>query len=234
MTAPGFSVGRTACRYHSRVASEIEPFPIRVTTKRLPFMKHYGNISAMDGGRIEPVDIITFGSPCQDMSVAGRRDGLDGARSSLFYEAVRIIKEMRCATDGKYPRWICWENVPGAFSSNKGEDFKAVLEAVIGIAEPNAQVLCLKRHDGPTPTFTWETDGALHTELLTHNTGEFPSEDAASTLSQILQAEVPEKYYLSQKACLGILRRASARGKELPEVLRLALECQASTGTTAV
>ena len=92
------------------------------------------------GGRIEPVDIITFGSPCQDMSVAGRRGGLDGSRSSLFYEAVRIIKEMRCATDGKYPRWICWENVPGAFSSNKGEDFKAVLEAVIGIAEPNAEV----------------------------------------------------------------------------------------------
>ena len=121
-------------------ASEIEPFPIRVTTKRLPFMKHYGNISAMDGGRIEPVDIITFGSPCQDMSIAGRRDGLDGSRSSLFYEAVRIIKEMRCATDGKYPRWICWENVPGAFSSNKGQDFKAVLEAVIGIAEPNAEV----------------------------------------------------------------------------------------------
>ena len=74
------------------------------------------------------------------MSVAGRRGGLDGSRSSLFYEAVRIIKEMRCATDGKYPRWICWENVPGAFSSNKGEDFKAVLEAVIGIAEPNAEV----------------------------------------------------------------------------------------------
>ena len=121
-------------------ASEVEPFPIRVTTKRLPFMKHYGNISAMDGGKIEPVDIITFGSPCQDMSVAGRRDGLDGKRSSLFYEAVRIIKEMRCATDGKYPRWICWENVPGAFSSNKGEDFKAVLEAVIGIAEPNTEV----------------------------------------------------------------------------------------------
>ena len=97
-----------------------------------------------------------------------------------------------------------------------------------------SRCLCLKRHDGPTPTFTWETDGALRTELLTHNTGEFPSEDAASTLSQILQAEVPEKYYLSQKACLGILRRASARGKELPEVLRLALERQASTGTTAV
>lgn len=136
----GFPLGGLLAGITPVWASEIEPFPIRVTTKRLPFMKHYGNISAMDGGRIEPVDIITFGSPCQDMSVAGRRDGLDGSRSSLFYEAVRIIKEMRCATNGKYPRWICWENVPGAFSSNKGEDFKAVLEAVIGIAEPNAQV----------------------------------------------------------------------------------------------
>ena len=136
----GFPLGGLLAGITPVWASEIEPFPIRVTTKRLPFMKHYGNISAMDGGRIEPVDIITFGSPCQDMSVAGRRDGLDGKRSSLFYEAVRIIKEMRCATDGKYPRYIVWENVPGAFSSNNGEDFKAVLEAVISIAEPNAQV----------------------------------------------------------------------------------------------
>ena len=136
----GFPLGGLLAGITPVWASEIEPFPIRVTTKRLPFMKHYGNISAMDGGRIEPVDIITFGSPCQDMSVAGRRDGLDGSRSSLFYEAVRIIKEMRCATGGRYPRYIVWENVPGAFSSNKGEDFKAVLEAVIGIVEPNAQV----------------------------------------------------------------------------------------------
>ena len=136
----GFPLGGLLAGITPVWASEIEPFPIRVTTKRLPFMKHYGNISAMDGGKIEPVDIITFGSPCQDMSIAGRRDGLDGSRSSLFYEAVRIIKEMRCATGGRYPRYIVWENVPGAFSSNKGEDFKAVLEAVIGIAEPNAQV----------------------------------------------------------------------------------------------
>ena len=136
----GFPLGGLLAGITPVWASEIEPFPIRVTTKRLPFMKHYGNISAMDGGRIEPVDIITFGSPCQDMSVAGRRDGLDGKRSSLFYEAVRFIKEMRCATGGRYPRYIVWENVPGAFSSNKGEDFKAVLEAVIGIAAPNAEV----------------------------------------------------------------------------------------------
>lgn len=136
----GFPLGGLMAGITPVWESEVEPFPIRVTTKRLPFMKHYGDITAMDGGKVESVDIITFGSPCQDMSVAGRRDGLDGSRSSLFYEAVRIIKEMRCATGGKYPRYIVWENVPGTFSSNKGEDFKAVLEAVIGIVQPDTQV----------------------------------------------------------------------------------------------
>ena len=121
-------------------ASEIEPFAVRVTTKRLPQMKHYGDVSQMRGADLPPVDIITFGSPCQDMSIAGRRDGLDGSRSSLFYEAIRIVKEMREKTNGEKPRFIVWENVPGAFSSNKGQDFKAVLEAVIGIKEPAAQV----------------------------------------------------------------------------------------------
>ena len=96
-------------------------------------MKHYGDVSRMDGGKIEPVDIITFGSPCQDMSIAGKRAGLDGSRSNLFYEAIRIVKEMRCATDGKYPRYIVWENVPGAFSSNKGADFQSVLEEICSV-----------------------------------------------------------------------------------------------------
>ena len=136
----GFPLGGLISGITPLWASEIEPFPIRVTTKRLPFMKHYGDISQMDGGKIEPVDIITFGSPCTDMSVAGRRAGLEGQQSVLFYQAIRIIKEMRCATNGKYPRYIVWENVPGAFSSNGGEDFKAVLEAVIGVAEPDTQV----------------------------------------------------------------------------------------------
>ena len=136
----GFPLGGLLCGITPVWASEIEPFPIRVTTKRLPFMKHYGDISQMDGGRIEPVDIITFGSPCTDMSVAGKRAGLDGQQSVLFYQAIRIIKEMRCATNGKYPRYICWENVPGAFSSNRGEDFKTVLDAVIGVVEPGAEV----------------------------------------------------------------------------------------------
>lgn len=121
-------------------ASEIEPFAIRVTTKRLPQVKHYGDVSSVSGAELPPVDIITFGSPCQDMSIAGKRSGLDGSRSSLFYEAIRIVKEMRCATNGEKPRFIIWENVPGAFSSNKGADFKAVLESVIGVAEPSAEV----------------------------------------------------------------------------------------------
>ena len=136
----GFPLGGLLCGITPVWASEIEPFSIRVTTKRLPFMKHYGDISQMDGGKIEPVDIITFGSPCTDMSIAGRRAGLDGKQSVLFYQAIRIIQEMRDATHGKYPRYIVWENVPGAFSSNHGEDFKAVLEAVIGIKEPGTQV----------------------------------------------------------------------------------------------
>ena len=136
----GFPLGGLISGITPLWASEIEPFPIRVTTKRLPFMKHYGDISQMDGGKIEPVDVITFGSPCTDMSVAGHRAGLEGQQSVLFYQAIRIIKEMRCATNGRYPRYCVWENVPGAFSSNSGEDFKAVLEAVIGVAEPEAQV----------------------------------------------------------------------------------------------
>ena len=136
----GFPLTAYLCGITPVWASEVEPYPIAVTRNRFPEMKHLGNVSTINGADIEPVDIITFGSPCQDMSVAGKRDGLDGSRSSLFYEAVRIIKEMRRTTNGKYPRYIVWENVPGAFSSNKGGDFKAVLEAIIGITEPNAEV----------------------------------------------------------------------------------------------
>ena len=129
----GFPLGGLISGITPVWSSEIEPFPVMVTSKRLPFMKHYGDVSTLKGGELEPVDVITFGSPCQDMSVAGKREGLDGSRSSLFYEAVRIVKEMRCATDGKYPRYIVWENVPGAFSSNKGADFQSVLEEICGV-----------------------------------------------------------------------------------------------------
>ena len=129
----GFPLGGLISGIAPLWASEIEPFPIRVTTKRLPNIQHLGDVSKLNGAEVPPVDIITFGSPCQDMSVAGKREGLDGSRSSLFYEAVRIVKEMRCATNGRNPRYIVWENVPGAFSSNKGADFQSVLEEICSV-----------------------------------------------------------------------------------------------------
>ena len=150
----GFPLGGLLAGITPLWASEIEPFPIRVTTKRLPFVKHLGDISTVDGSKVAPVDIITFGSPCTDMSVAGKRAGLDGRQSCLFYQAVRIVKEMRCATDGKYPRFIVWENVPGAFSSNKGEDFKAVLEAVCSVKDESVSV------PGP-PKGKWANAGTV-------------------------------------------------------------------------
>ena len=224
----GFPLGGLISGITPVWASEIEPFPIRVTTKRLPFMKHYGDISQMDGGKIEPVDIITFGSPCTDMSVAGRRAGLEGQQSVLFYQAIRIIKEMRCATNGKYPRYIVWENVPAPSPQTAVRTSKQSSKRSSVSQSRTPRCLCLKRTDGPMPTATWETDGVLLTEFLTLNSGESPKEENASTLSQILQVGVPSTYFLSPKACQGILRRASARGKELPEVLRIALEQQAS------
>ena len=136
----GFPLGGVLAGITPKWASEIEPFPIRVTTARFPNMKHYGDISAIDGSELEPVDIISFGSPCQNLSVAGKREGLDGDRSSLFYEAIRIVKEMREATNGKYPRYIVWENVPGAFSSNRGEDFKAVLEEICKVKDEQVSI----------------------------------------------------------------------------------------------
>lgn len=117
-------------------------------------MIHLGDITKINGAEIEPVDVITFGSPCQDLSVAGKRAGLAGERSGLFMEAVRIIKEMRSATDGVYPNFAVWENVPGAFSSNKGEDFRAVLEELVRIQEPDTVI-------PKPPKRKWNTSGAI-------------------------------------------------------------------------
>jgi len=136
----GFPLGGLISGITPVWASEVEPFPIRVTTKRLPQVKHLGDVSKIKGDEIPPVDIITFGSPCQDMSIAGKREGLAGGRSSLFYEAVRIIKEMRCKTNGEYPRFVVWENVPGAFSSNKGEDFREVLKSLCEVKSADVTV----------------------------------------------------------------------------------------------
>ena len=115
-------------------ASEVEPYPIAVTKTHLPGMKHLGSVTDIDGGNIAPVDIITFGSPCQDLSIAGKRAGLDGNRSGLFREAIRIILEMLEATGGTCPRFVLWENVPGALSSKGGKDFETVLNELLQLA----------------------------------------------------------------------------------------------------
>lgn len=142
----GFPLAASLCGIEPVYAAEVEPYPIAVTKNRFPKMKHLGDVSKVKGGEIEPVDIITFGSPCQDMSIAGKRSGLkhvdmgddETTRSGLFLEAIRIIKEMREATNGVYPRYAIWENVPGAFSSNRGEDFRTVLEEFIRVKEKDA------------------------------------------------------------------------------------------------
>lgn len=187
-------------------------------------MKHLGDITKIHGDQIEPVDCITFGSPCQDLSIAGRRAGLQGERSGLFIEAVRIIKEMRGGTDGGYPTFAIWENVPGAFSSNKGEDFRAVLEELARVEEPDASIPRPPRGaDGAKLAQSPGTDGAWLGDSSMLNIGECPNAERESLLSWILQVDVPEKYYLSAKACRGILIRASRRGKKLPDILGQAL-----------
>ena len=148
----GFPLAAIICGIKPIWASEVEPFPIRVTQKNLPSIKHLGDIKDIDGSKIEPVDIISFGSPCQDLSIAGRRAGLEGKKSNLFYEAIRVVKEMRCRTNGKYPRYLLWENVPGAFSSNKGEDFRCVLEEITRIKDATAKL--------PRPS-RWKNSGTI-------------------------------------------------------------------------
>ena len=142
----GFPLAGAMCGFVPTWAAEVEPYPIAVTRSRFPNMRHLGDVSKLNGADIEPVDIICGGSPCQDLSVAGKRRGLkhiengdeETTRSGLFMEMVRIIKEMRNETNGEYPTFVIWENVPGAFSSNNGNDFRLVLEEFIKIAEPQA------------------------------------------------------------------------------------------------
>ena len=110
-------------------ASEIEKPPIAITKRHFPDMEHLGDITKIHGGNITPVHIITFGSPCQNLSKIGKREGLAGSKSGLFFQAIRIIEEMRCATNGLYPVIAVWENVMGAFSSNDRMDFRAVLQS---------------------------------------------------------------------------------------------------------
>ena len=131
----GFPLGAFLSGIEALWASEVEPFPIRVTTKRLPTLKHYGDINTINGADVPPVDIITGGFCCQDLSVAGKRAGLHGERSGLFFQITRIIREMLDATNNKYPKFAVLENVPGMYSSNGGLDFQEVLNEIIRIKD---------------------------------------------------------------------------------------------------
>lgn len=146
------------CGIETLWSSEIEKFPSEVTKRRFPNVKQLGDVAKINGAEIETVDIITFGSPCQDLSIAGQRAGLKGERSGLFMEAVRIIKEMRenaiRTNQPIRPRYAVWENVPGAYSSNGGEDFRVVLEELCKITDSEVSV--------PRPAKgKWERVGAV-------------------------------------------------------------------------
>ncbi len=146
-------------------ASEIEKAPVSITRRHFPDMAHLGDITKLDGGAIPPVHIVTFGSPCQNLSQIGNRSGLRGEKSGLFYEAIRIIQEMRDATGGQFPIIAVWENVMGAFSSNDRMDFRAVLSAFTGSEVPmpaagrwaNAGMV-----RGGVPDLSWRLMDAQH------------------------------------------------------------------------
>ena len=156
----GFPLAAVHCGGVPVWASEIEPFPMRVTKLRFPDMIHVGDITKLDGAKLPPVDVICGGSPCQDLSVAGLRKGLAGERSGLVMDQVRIVKEMRAEDERRgvsddfiRPRYLVWENVPGAFSSANGEDFRAVIEEIVHIKDSTCHV--------PRPdTGRWESAGA--------------------------------------------------------------------------
>ncbi len=230
----GFPLAATHAGIEPIWASEIEPFPIEVTRLHFPNMLHVGDITKLNGALLPPVDIICGGSPCQDLSVAGARAGLSGERSGLFMEQIRIVKEMRNADKLRgragiavRPRYCVWENVPGAFSSAEGKDFQAVLREFVQIEEPQMDVV-------RPPAGRWEYAGAVLgvrscVAWVTWDAQYFgvPQRRKESSLSRILQATAPYRYYLTRIACLGILRRAEERGKALPKMLETALMIQA-------
>ena len=148
----GFPLGGILAGIKPVFSSEIEPLPIRVTEKRLPQVKHYGDVNKLNGADLPPVDIITGGFPCTDVSIAGKREGLYAQRTGLFFQFVRIVKEMRCKSNGKYPRYLVAENVTGLFSSAKGEDFRTVLEEICKIKDSEVHIPGLAK---------WENAGEI-------------------------------------------------------------------------
>ena len=204
-----FPLAAVRCGIVPAWASEIEKAPISITKRHFPGMAHLGDVTKLDGGDIPPVHIITFGSPCQNLSQIGNRAGLAGEKSSLFFHAIRIIREMREATNGLFPAIAVWENVMGAFFSNDRMDFRAVLSAFTAadISMPaSGRWAGAGMVRGRTPDLCWRLMDAQHWASPGWHDG------SASFLWQTLEDGVPTKYYLSPAQCSHFLRLAEIAG----------------------
>lgn len=207
-------------------SSEIEAFPLSVTAKHFPNTKQLGDIKGINGAEIEPVDIICAGSPCQDLSVAGNRAGLEGERSGLFRNAIDIVRQMRRATGG--------HTQSGSSGRTCLEHSARIKGLILNLCWKKSQrptFQCLEVADGQKADWLEAQSVISLGESLTLNTGESPSVERESFLWQILEKNADRKYCLSPKACAGILRKAKTRGKILPDVLEKVLTQQAKNLT---
>lgn len=206
-------------------SSEVAAFPQAVTARHFPNVKQLGDITKIDGAAIEPVDIVTMGSPCQDLSIAGARAGLAGERSGLFVRAIDIIRQMRRATNGQYPKYAVWENVTGAYTSNKGMDFKAVLEAFTETEIPvpgHGKWAGAGMVRSRNCCVVWRTLDAQYWGVPPKTPQNLPCRRLYRW------GGVQRKYFLSPKACQGILRRAKQHKKKLPLILETVLKRQSA------
>lgn len=209
-----FPLAAVHCGIEPVWASEIEARPISITRRHFPDMLHLGDITKISGAEVPPVDVITFGSPCQDLSQIGTRNGFAGKKSSLFYQAMRIIEEMRYATNGRYPAFCIWENVAGAFSSNDRLDFAAMLRAFTGAevsVPPRGWAHAGMVRGGRADTVWRLLDAQYWGEpaLVQRRKRVFVVADFAGS--------VPEKYYLSPGLCSRFLRLAVRAGCPPPQ-----------------
>lgn len=206
-------------------SSEIEKFPLKLTSIRFPNTKQIGDITKLSADEIKPVDIITMGSPCQDLSIAGKREGLAGERSGLFVTAINLVHAMRKLSNGRYPKYVVWENVTGAFSSNKGMDFKTVLEKITETSIPIpghhkwAKAGLVR---GRICTAVWRTLDAQYWGVPQRRRRIFLVADYTDG------GGVQKKFFLSQRCCQGILTRAKKNNIKLNDTLVTVLKKQAS------
>lgn len=205
-------------------SSEIEKLPLKLTSIRFPNTKQIGDITKLSAAEIKPVDIITMGSPCQDLSIAGKREGLAGERSGLFVTAINLVHAMRKLTNGRYPKYVVWENVTGAFSSNKGMDFKTVLEKITETSIP------VPGHH------KWAKSGMVRSRICTvvwrtldaQYWGIPQRRRRIFLIADYTDGGVQKKFFLSQKCCQGILTRAKKNSVKLNETLVAVLKKQAN------